>query len=501
MRVGRRPAPVRSTVATIVTALLALLIVQLAPAVAGGPDRLPPKVKTSSARPGTFHQPTARTIASARAATRLGFCGGDDWEPEIATDGGDYVYVVLAHFPGDPTCDPSSANPNRVYIQVSSNGGKTFGPAHVVADEIGGVEYPRQVDCVVTVDRDTGAVYVSFLAYGLQGTQTDVAVAKSTNHGATFTAAKVNGPECANCDHPWTAASGSDVYTAYAHAKNHYLAHSSDGGVTWTETNVLRADTVAFPEGAVVDASGNIWFAWGDCKTSSCNGNFAGNYRVSRTLAGTSTTAFALVASAPAGPKCPYAPNCGFAYFGIQDDIAIDAGGNLYLVWQDGQDHNKAGSPPIVQLSRCSAGSACTQASSWTYVGRADDKDAYGCADSSCYALFPRVEGGAAGQIGVMWMDDRSGSPIDHQNGWNVWYRSSATEGSTWSGPSVQVSQYDPARPESKPNGFLFPYGDYEGVDLRTGNKTTAVLIWGEGFNYTGGASQPGHVIYRSLTT
>jgi hypothetical protein len=291
------------------------------------------------------------------------------------------------------------------------------------------------------------------------------------------------------------------VYTAYAHAKNHYLAHSSDGGATWTETNVLRADAVAFPEGAVVDASGNVWFAWGDCKSSSCSGNVAGNYRVSRTLAGTSTTAFALVASAPAGPKCPYDPNCGFAYFGIQDDIAIDAAGNLYLAWQDGQDHNKAGSPPIVQLSRCSAGSVCTLASSWTYVGRADDKNAYGCARSSCYALFPRIEGGAANQIGVMWMDDRNGSPIDHTNGWNVWLRTSTTGGSTWSGPSVQVSQYDPARPESQPNGFLFPYGDYEGVDLRTGNKTTAVLIWGEGFDYTGGASQPGHVIFRSLTT
>ena len=98
-------------------------------------------------------------------------------------------------------------------------------------------------------------------------------------------------------------------------------------------------------------------------------------------------------------------------------------------------------------------------------------------------------------------MDDRNGSPIDHTNGWNVWLRTSTTGGSTWSGPSVQVSQYDPARPESQPNGFLFPYGDYEGVDLRTGNKTTAVLIWGEGFDYTGGASQPGHVIFRSLTT
>jgi hypothetical protein len=463
---------------------------------------VPPKVKTSAARPSGVHLP-GRGASALAGATRLGFCGGDDWEPEIAADpAGSYVYVVLAHYPGDPTCDPSSGNPNRVYIQVSSDGGKTFGPQHVVADTIGGVDYPSQVDCVVTVDPVTGAVYVSFLIYGLHGVETDVAVARSTDHGATFAAVKVNGPECKNCDHPWTIAHGNDVYTAYAHAKNHYLSRSSDGGVTWTETNVLREDIVAFPEGAVLDSAGNAWFAWGDCKTSSCNGNTAGNYRVSRTLAGTSTTAFALVASAPAGPKCPYAPNCGFAYFGIQNDVAIDAAGNFYMVWQDGQDHTKAGSPPIVQLSRCSRGLDCTNPASWSYVGRADDKNASGCADSACYALFPRVEGGAANQIGVMWMDDRKGRPVDHQNGWNVWYRTSTTGGVTWSGPSTRVSQYDPSRPESQPNGFKFPYGDYEGIDLRTaGPKTKAVMIWGEGTNYTGGIDNPGHVIYRTLAT
>ena len=97
-------------------------------------------------------------------------------------------------------------------------------------------------------------------------------------------------------------------------------------------------------------------------------------------------------------------------------------------------------------------------------------------------------------------MDDRNGAPLDHTNGWNVWLRSSTTGGSTWSGASRQVSQYDPSRPESRPSGFLFPYGDYEGIDLMVGSgKTRAVMIWGEGWNYTGGPTQPGHVIFRSL--
>jgi hypothetical protein len=131
-------------------------------------------------------------------------------------------------------------------------------------------------------------------------------------------------------------------------------------------------------------------------------------------------------------------------------------------------------------------------------VGRADDKTASGCPDAACYALFPRVEGGASGQISVMWMDDRLGQPLDHMNGWNVWYRSSTTGGQTWAGASQRVSQFDRRRSESHRNGFEFPYGDYEGIDLTTAGN--AVMIWGEGHDYTGGPDNPGHIIYRSLT-
>jgi hypothetical protein len=58
------------------------------------------------------------------------------------------------------------------------------------------------------------------------------------------------------------------------------------------------------------------------------------------------------------------------------------------------------------------------------------------------------------------------------------------------------VSQFDRNRKESQRNGFLFPYGDYQGIDIQGSN---AVMAWGEGVNYTGGPSNPGHVIYRSM--
>lgn len=423
-------------------------------------------------------------------ATNLGFCGGDDWEPEIAASGRD-VYVGIAHFPGDPSCDPASGGPREIYVRSSADGGRTFGQL-VALPRLG---YPNVVDVVVTIDEVTHAVYVSFLAFGT-GFATDVLVAKSTDHGATWTTTKVNGPLCTACDHPWLVANDDNVYVMYASGKNHFLSRSADGGATWSESLVLQDTHVAFPEGAVLDAAGNAWFAWGDC-FGSCTGKTAAIYQVSKTTAGTSETAFARVAEGSAGPHCPPSVACGFAYWGPQDDVAIDAAGNLYLVWQDNLP-NRPGRPPIVQLSSCSAGTDCTDSANWHYVGRVDDKTASGCAGGNCYALYPRVEGGSAGEISVIWMDDRLGEPLDHNNGWNVWYRTSTNGGLSWTGASARVSQFDPARSESHANGFEFPYGDYQGIDLL---KSRAVMVWGEGHNYVGGPTNPGHVIYRSLPT
>jgi hypothetical protein len=475
-------------------ATIAVVVSLAAPSpAASAPDAPAPKVKESAARPGDFRVPRAGASLRAPDSTiALGFCGGDDWEPEINADAFGHVYVVWPHFVGDPSCDPASANPREVYIQISNDGGVTFGAPRIVVD----VPHPSVVDTVVT-SNEAGVVFVSFMAYGLEKKKIDVVVARSEDFGQTFTWTSVSGPECIVCDHPWIVASGDNVYVAYASGANHFLSVSTDGGFTWEETNILKEDNVAFAEGAVVDAAGNAWFAWGDCK-GACTGKVAAHYRVSRTRSGTSETDFATVAEGPAGPDCPHRGACGFAYFGPQNDIAIDAAGNLYMVWQDGQVHDKPKSPPIVQLSRCMAGTDCTDEANWLDVGRVDDKTASGCAASQCYALFPRVEGGAAGHISTIWMDDRLGVPIDHTNGWNVWYRTSNNGGTSWTGPSVRVSEYDPSRSESFPNGYLFPYGDYQGIDLTPG-AYVPVMAWGEGHNYNGGPSAPGHVIYGTL--
>src|SRR5712691_6805905 len=38
---------------------------------------------------------------------RLGYCGGDDWEPTVASDS-THVYILITHYTGNTACDPAS---------------------------------------------------------------------------------------------------------------------------------------------------------------------------------------------------------------------------------------------------------------------------------------------------------------------------------------------------------------------------------------------------------
>ncbi len=433
---------------------------------------------------------------------RLGYCGGDDWEPAMASDSA-HVYVLITHYAGATSCDPAAGqNNSRIMIQTSADGGKTFSAPAVVANAPGGIAYPSQADPSIAIDQSTGAIYVSFLAYGLSGGHTDIYAAKSANFGQSFSpAVQANSKGCKNCDHEKILASGSVVYDAYTQGSGHFVSVSTNGGATFTQNLVDGTDVVGFAETGVFDAHGNAWFAWGDCQSSNCTGSPAADYRVSETLAGGGATTFSpVIAQSPQGPDCPYR-SCGFAYYGAQDALAIDSAGTLYLAWQDGQVHGQRKSPTIINLSRCS--SNCTTAADWSLVGRVDDKTAANCPNAACYALFPNIVAAGPGQLFATWMDDRNDSldgTVDHVDGYNLWYRASVTGGTTWTTSGQQISQFDPAQSQSTPNGFLFPYGDYTGLIMNTTCRAPApAMTWGEGHNWTGGTAAPGHIEFTSL--
>ena len=439
---------------------------------------------------------------AAVSVQRLGYCGGDDWEPTMAADSS-HVYVLITHYAGDTSCDPAAGqNNSRIMIQVSADGGKTFSAPAVVSNTPGGISYPSQADPSIAIDKATGAVYVSFLAYGQSGGHSDIYVAKSTDFGQSFSQViQANAKGCKNCDHEKILANNNVIYDAYTQGQYHFVSVSADGGATFVQHQVDSTYVVGFAEGGVFDSQGNAWFAWGDCETSNCTGTPAADYRVSETLAGTGTTTFSpVIGQTPQGPDCPYS-SCGFAYFGGQDAIAIDSAGTIYLAWQAGQVQTQRKSPTIINLSRCS--SNCTSSAGWSLVGRVDDKTAANCPNAACYALFPSIVAAGPGQLFATWMDDRNDSldgTVDHVDGYNLWYRASTNGGTSWTTPGQQISQFDPAQSQSTANGFLFPYGDYTGLIMNTTCRTPApAMTWGEGHNWVGGASAPGHIEFASL--
>jgi hypothetical protein len=61
---------------------------------------------------------------------RLGYPGGDDWEPALAVDAFGQVYVLWPHYGGVPGC---AACPSpTVLLQVSPDRGQTWSTPRVV---------------------------------------------------------------------------------------------------------------------------------------------------------------------------------------------------------------------------------------------------------------------------------------------------------------------------------------------------------------------------------
>jgi hypothetical protein len=77
-----------------------------------------------------------------------------------------------------------------------------------------------------------------------------------------------------------------------------------------------------------------------------------------------------------------------------------------------------------------------------------------------------------------LWFAERR--PADR---WNIWYRSSADGGVSWSAP-VLISDATSGAKYKNADGFLEFYGDYGEVAVMSNGKTIAT--WAEGFSWFG---------------
>jgi hypothetical protein len=399
-------------------------------------------------------------LAGFAPQTRLGFTSGDQWEPSIAADRLGHIYMLYPQYLGVPGC-PTCASPTMI-LQISSDRGATWAAPKQIypAGSTGG-----QWDAQIVVDPVDGrTAYAAWLQNG----KSDIAVAKSTNFGASWSVIIADSTN-AGTDKPILAVRGPNVYVGYNHVQKVWVSVSHDGGATFTAVNINPNAKLGWSlaGGGTLDPAGNIYFAWAGYEQ---NGGAKGpvNLYISKSADGGATWSQTVLDVSGAPPDCS-AYQCGWAYLGAQVTMASDAGGVLYALWNAGAA-DKA--PERIYFAKSTNAGA-----TWS------PKVEVSAAPVGAAHAFPAIAAGAAGDVRIAWMDARNGTF------WNTYYRSSRDGGATWSAES-DLSSYVAGYSYIQPNGFSFPFGDY--FELAIDDRGTTHAIWGEGLNY----DSPGSIWY-----
>jgi BNR repeat protein len=393
--------------------------------------------------------------------TRLGYQTGDGWEPAIAADAYGRVYMLYAQYEGVPGCD-ACQSPTQV-LQVSNDRGQTWQAPRVLQ-----ANREKGWDSQILIDPADGrTVYASWI----ERQKSDVIVAKSTNFGATWSYATANRIN-KGADKDILAVRGRDVYVAYDHSTQMYVASSHDGGLSFTETRINANAKLgwALAGGGTVDPDGNVYFAWNGYEQ---NGQAKGpvNLFISKSTDGGATFSNTLL-DVSGDPRDCSADDCGWAFLGAAITMTSDARGTLYALWN-------AGSLPTganrIWFSRSSDHGR-------TWSSRVDVSRAQQGAEHA----FPAIAARGSGDVRVSWMDTRV--PGDNSL-WNTYYRSSTDGGASWS-TERDISSYVGGYTYIKRDGFEFPYGDYYEIDID--DLGTAHVANGQGLNY----DSPGAIWY-----
>ncbi|MDJ0839646.1 MAG: sialidase family protein [Acidobacteriota bacterium] len=411
-------------------------------------------------------QPAETAALPARGFTpmvRLGFDVGEGWEPAVAADDFGHVYVLIAQYGGVPGCTDCS-DPSHMIVQVSADSGATWDAPRTIIGA-GDHQLDGQWDPQIIVDLgDRRTVYASWL----QNKKGDIAVARSTDFGATWQVFFADSVESANDKEIITARDGA-VYVAYSRLQKFYVSSSQDAGETWTTVAVPQghAGAKGLPlfGGGTVTTDGTVYFSGESYEKS---GSVTGKitlWMIKSTDRGATWETF-IIDEAWAAPDCFL--DCGWGFLSSQLVMTSDDADNLYLLW-DGSDY--VGDPGRMYFAASSDGGL-------TWTPRFD----VSTAPADIHHNFPAIAATGNGDVRISWMDARNGGPFA-QSAWTVWYRVSKDGGLTWSDEeplSHPLPGYDYLRPE----GFDFPYGDYYELDI-DGDGVTH-LIFGAGESYSG---------------
>src|SRR4051794_39818750 len=410
------------------------------------------------------------------AATRVGFPGGDDWEPAIAADQLGHVYGIWTHYVGfdggsagdvDPTC-PACGSPH-MDLQVSSDNGATWSASRA--------PWPtstRQDDPQIAVDPADGrTVYAAFM----QDNHASIVVSKSTDFGAHWSTTVVE-TLSRQVDKDWLAVRGGNVYVVYHTQQKTFVSISRDAGASWSTHDMIGGTGgigVSFPSGGAVGSDGTVYFSWNGVERPGQAKGSINLYVTRSTDHGATWTVMPIdTSAAPADCGCE-----GYDYWGAQMALGIDGADRVYVLWQANRVDR---GPQQLYFARSNASGTSFGAPS-----------AVSLAPAGTNAAFPALVAGAPGDVRIAWMDDRNGhdsGSLDPAARWNVWYRSTSDGGSTWTSER-KLSRFAAGfgyKAATPTDGFLSPYGDYFELAINSAGKTVA--LWGEGYSWTG----PGNI-------
>ena len=394
------------------------------------------------------------------AQKRIGLTTGDQWEPAVAADAAGHIFALYPHYGRVANCNDCSV-PTMLLIQSNDNG-KTWLPPQVMLAAGSG-----QFDAQVVVDpADRHTVYAAWL----ENKKREVMLAKSLDSGATWSF-NVAARSDEELDKPALAVRGTNVYVAFNHEEEVWVAASQDGGRNFVPARV-NADSRpgwSLLGSATVDPSGNAYLAWASYSKAGGARGSVDLFVAKSGDAGKTWTAKTLDTSA-AAPGCEE-EECGEAYLGAQIALTSDSEGTLYALWSAGR--TPKGAQRIYFSSSTNAGE--------NWLLRASVTSSPAGAEQA----FPAIVAGNNGDVRIAWMEQRN------TRYWNTYYRSSSNGGATWS-DEVRVSGYVAGYSYIKKSGFRFPFGDY--FSMAIDNHGDTHIVWGEGLNY----QSPGSIWYSS---
>lgn len=397
---------------------------------------------------------------------RVGLTTGDQWEPSVAADGVGHLYVLYPHYGHVPNC--KDCRVPTMLLLTSGDNGRTWQSPRVMLESGSG-----QFDAQVVVDPGD---HHSIVAAWLQNNKRDVMIARSSDSGATwfFTIAARSAYEL---DKPSLAVRGQNVYVAFNHEEEVWIAASQDGGhtFTWTRVNPESRSGWSLLGAATVDAAGNVYLGWASyAKAGGARGSV--NLYVSKSADGGKSWTHKLLDLSATSPEC-HDEDCGEGYLGAQIALTSDSDGTLYALWNAGQT---PGGPQEIYFSSSTNGG-----DNWL------PRVSISSSESAVEHAFPAIAAGSNGDVRIAWMGSSAMPGARATPYWNTYYRSSSNGGATWS-DETRISSFVPGFKYITKSGFRFPFGDYFGMAIDNHGDTH--VVWGEGLNY----QSPGSIWYAS---